>query len=52
MVDRDTKKIDTKSEKIWITQIQQRHGYDTLVTMLVPNPNLGGKKNKRKRRED
>lgn len=52
MVDRDKKKVDKKSEKIWITQMQQRHGKDELVTMLVPNPNWEGRKNKRRHRED
>lgn len=52
MNDRDKKKVDTKSEKIWVTQMQQRWGKDELTTMLIPNPNWKGRKNKRKRRED
>jgi len=53
MVDRDKKKVDKKSEKIWVTQLMQRHGKQELTTMLVPNPNWEGRKNKHRRnRED
>jgi len=52
MNEKDKKKIDTKSEKIWVMQMQQRYGYDDLHTMYVPNPNWVGRKNKRRHRED
>jgi hypothetical protein len=45
------KKMNTKDPKIWISQLQDRYGYPQLTTMLVPNPNWSGRKNKRKRRE-
>jgi hypothetical protein len=49
---KNKKKVNTKDEKIYITQPQQRYGKDKLTTMLVPNPNWKGRKNKRKHRED
>jgi hypothetical protein len=43
-MDKDKKKIDTTSKYIWITQLMQRYGKQTMVTLLVPNPNFGGKR--------
>ena len=43
------KKIDRDSEKILVTQLQDRYGYPKLVTLLVPNPNFAGRKNKHRR---
>jgi hypothetical protein len=50
--EKDKKKINTRDEKIWVTQPMQRYGKDELTTMFVPNPEWKGRKNKKKHRED
>lgn len=41
------KKINTKDKNIYVTQLMERYGYPQLTTMLVPNPNFGGKRKRK-----